>query len=401
MRAGEAFDILMGRQRSPARANGPSMTPYLRAANVKDGHLDLSDVQQMDFDDKERSRFALRPGDVVVSEGSGSADAVGASAQWNGEIAGPVCIQNTLLRYRAREGVTIPGFVYQWCRWAYESGAFREAANGTNILHIGATRAAEMEVSVPPLDVQQRIVHLMAHLDNHLANLRAERVGAAQLIRPMIEGLVGGVEDAPFTPMGVVGEFIRGRRFTKADYVSEGLACIHYAQIHTHFGVIAERSLTYVPAEMRSRLRLAQTGDVVIAATSEDLAGLGKATVWLGDEEVAVHDDCYIFRHTLDPVFAAYLFSSSWFQEQKRIYAAGSKVTRISGKDLAAVEVPIPPMADQVHIGLVLRALSANVIAIEHEIDALEGLRSELLAGLITGKLAIPSTYDSLLARVA
>lgn len=154
VRGDEAFSILMGRQRSPKRAIGPHMTGYLRSANVGNGALDLSDIFQMDFDPSERERFGLKAGDVLVSEGSASENAVGMAAMWRGELPDPICFQNTLLRYRAVEGVSIPSFVNHWCKWAYESGIFRDFASGTNIKHIGSTRAAAIPVRLPSVDVQ-------------------------------------------------------------------------------------------------------------------------------------------------------------------------------------------------------------------------------------------------------
>jgi type I restriction enzyme S subunit len=56
------------------------MVPYLRAANIKDGYLDLSDIKEMNFTPDEQRVFSLNPGDVLVSEGAGSLQAVGASA---------------------------------------------------------------------------------------------------------------------------------------------------------------------------------------------------------------------------------------------------------------------------------------------------------------------------------
>jgi type I restriction enzyme S subunit len=41
---GQVAEVTIGRQRSPKHASGPHMKMYLRAANVKDGKLDLSDV---------------------------------------------------------------------------------------------------------------------------------------------------------------------------------------------------------------------------------------------------------------------------------------------------------------------------------------------------------------------
>lgn len=95
-------EVALGRQRSPQYEDGPFMVPYLRAANVKDGELDLSDVKSMSFSPNEQRIYALRPGDVLVSEGSGSLGTVRASAVWSGEINDVVCFQNTLLRLRPR-----------------------------------------------------------------------------------------------------------------------------------------------------------------------------------------------------------------------------------------------------------------------------------------------------------
>lgn len=190
--AADAFDILMGRQRSPDRATGPGMTRYLRAANIKDGLLDLSDVKEMDFDDEERIRFGLRIGDVLVSEGSGSPSAVGAAARWNGELMGPVCLQNTLLRYRAIEGVTCPSYTYHWCRWAYESGAFRDVATGTNILHIGASRAGAMQVSVPPLEEQLETCRELDSIESLTVALAVEITSLSGLRSRLTAALLSG-----------------------------------------------------------------------------------------------------------------------------------------------------------------------------------------------------------------
>jgi type I restriction enzyme S subunit len=168
------------------------MTPYLRAANIKDGHLDLSDVKEMDFDAAERRKFGLINGDVLVSEGSGSADAVGASARWANEVSGPVCFQNTLLRYRAIEDVSIPSFVYHWCRWAHESGAFKETATGTNILHIGSTRAVEMLVHVPSISNQIEACDLLDSLETSTTSLEREIKDAVHLRGQLLARVLTG-----------------------------------------------------------------------------------------------------------------------------------------------------------------------------------------------------------------
>ncbi|WP_432164604.1 hypothetical protein [Streptomyces sp. bgisy031] len=190
VRADEAFRITMGRQRSPQRATGPHMTPYLRSANVGYGTLDLSDVLEMDFNPTERENFGLRYGDVLVSEGSASETAVGMPAMWRDEIPGPVCFQNTLLRYRAVEGVSIPAFVKHWCLWAYESGRFREVAGGTNIKHIGSTRAIRMQVRLPNVVDQERIAAELDTMSEVVATTRAEVDRLRKVRAVLLSGLL-------------------------------------------------------------------------------------------------------------------------------------------------------------------------------------------------------------------
>lgn len=186
--AGDVFEITMGRQRSPKHEQGDGMRPYLRSANVTPGQLMLEDVKIMNFSEKEVVKFKLLPGDVLVTEGSGSPETVGAAARWSHEIPSPVCFQNTLLRYRAIEGVTTPGFVYHWCQWAFESGKFLNIASGTNIKHIGSTRAIKVPVQMHDLKRQHEICdELTAHEDvlnssistaSSLRNLRSELLTA-------------------------------------------------------------------------------------------------------------------------------------------------------------------------------------------------------------------------------
>lgn len=290
-------------------------------------------------------------------------------------------------------------FLFYWLR-NHQPELDRQARGATQ-RNINRAILKHTPITLPPIAVQRRIVDLMAHLDNHLANLRAAAKVGDRLEAQLIARLLDDVTDLRFQELGSVGEFIRGRRFTKADYVPEGLGCIHYGQVHTHFGAVATEVVTHVPEAMRSRLRLARTGDVVIAATSEDFVGLGKATVWLGDQDVAVHDDCYIFRHQLDPKYATYVIASPWFQQQKQQYGGGTKVTRISASDLAKIKVPVPPYEVQVGVGQTMAALTVCNAAAWKEVRAVETLRAAVLESLLTRNVVIPNAYDRLIDEVA
>jgi hypothetical protein len=149
------------------------MRPYLRAANVGWQGLRLEDVKEMNFSDDELEVYRLEPGDIVMSEASGSAGEVGKPALWDGQIP-DCCFQNTLIRVRSR-GVD-PSFLVHLLRYEAIRGAFAEGSRGVGIHHVGAARISSWPIPLPPIAEQRRIVEA---LEDHLSRLEA----AEQLLR--------------------------------------------------------------------------------------------------------------------------------------------------------------------------------------------------------------------------
>jgi type I restriction enzyme, S subunit len=148
-------DVRLGRQRSPKNHTGARMRPYLRAANVTWAGLNLTDVKEMNFSERESDTYELHPGDVLIAEASGSASEVGKPALWSGEI-NECCFQNTLIRVRTLG--PIPEYLRYFFLGEARSGRIGDAAPGVGIHHIGASRLSAWTVVVPPLNEQLRIV---------------------------------------------------------------------------------------------------------------------------------------------------------------------------------------------------------------------------------------------------
>lgn len=161
VRLDELAEVRLGRQRSPRNHTGEQMRPYLRAANVTWGGLDLTDVKQMNFTDEEVEVYRLQRGDILLSEASGSADEVGKPAMWCDDQPGPVCFQNTLLRVRPEEGV-LPEYLHLRLLHEARSGGFARSARGVGIHHLGAAKLAGLEIELPPTEEQQRIADVLA-----------------------------------------------------------------------------------------------------------------------------------------------------------------------------------------------------------------------------------------------
>lgn len=174
----------------------------------------------------------------------------------------------------------------------------------------------------------------------------------------------------PFEPLGEHGEFVRGNGLRKSDLAETGCPAIHYGQIHTVYGTWTAQTKSFTDSRVALRLRRARSGDLVIATTSEDDLGVGKATAWLGEGEVAISGDAYVYRHGFDPRYVAYLFQTRDFQDQKQRSITGTKVRRISGDALAKIRVPVPPLEVQREIVRVLDTFTALEAELEAELEA-------------------------------
>ena len=101
---GDLAEVSGGIQKQPKRRPRENRYPFLRVANVGRGHLDLSDVHEIELFEGEIDRFRLSKGDMLVVEGNGSVNQIGRAALWDGQIED--CVhQNHLIRVRPGEGL--------------------------------------------------------------------------------------------------------------------------------------------------------------------------------------------------------------------------------------------------------------------------------------------------------
>lgn len=250
----------------------------------------------------------------------------------------------------------------------------------------------DIVMDIPSLPMQKRIVEVVSAIDEHVAALDREADGLLRVRNAALgESLARGGEDWLSAPLSQFGTLTRGRRFVKSDYVESGLGCIHYGQIYTDYGASATRTVTYLPESFRDSMRMARPGDVVIAGTSENVEDVGKAVAWMGDDDVAVHDDCYIFRHDLDPKFVSYFFASPLFHHQKRRLTSETKVVRLSATSLKTIAMPVPPREEQERISSMADAVDSQVAALRTEADHLRQARTALLSGLLDRTIDIES----------
>ncbi|MGR3321400.1 MAG: restriction endonuclease subunit S [Pseudooceanicola sp.] len=138
--------------------------PYLRVANVQDGFLNLDEIKTIIIRSGEEAKYALEPGDLVMTEG-GDPDKLGRAAIWAGQL--PYCAhQNHVFRVRPDTDQVLSDYLRAFVGSTYGKAYFlRVAKQTTGIASINKTQLGNFPVAVPPMELQERFTALVDRIN--------------------------------------------------------------------------------------------------------------------------------------------------------------------------------------------------------------------------------------------
>ena len=152
VKLGEVADMCLGKMLDKNKNKG-TYQPYLRNVNVRWGSFDLDDLLEMKFEESEQDRYGIRKGDLIMCEGGEP----GRCAIWNANVPN-MKIQKALHRIRVNNMV-FNKFVYCLFTLYAQNGYLEKYFTGTTIKHLTGQSLKSIEIPLPPLAEQQRIVN--------------------------------------------------------------------------------------------------------------------------------------------------------------------------------------------------------------------------------------------------
>jgi type I restriction enzyme S subunit len=446
---GDVGTVRVGRQRSPDTVSNAFPTDYLRAANITQHGLDLSEVLQMDFDPVERQIYELRVGDIVLAEASGSAAQVGRAAVWSGELP-ECCFQNTVIRFRPH--AVIPQYALLVFQHFALSGSFASVARGVGIQHLGAGAFSRMPFPTPPRIEQERIaaeaerqlrrsVDARESIESALSravqqdNVILEAAAFGGLIEPTGEppiklasedvttGLSRLFADASdqshpnaefadllcralppgwrWIRVDQAGEVRLGRQRSPAhEYGEHMLPYLRVANVfEDRIDARDLREMNFTPKEQES-YRLAPHDILLNEGQSPEL--VGRCAMYAGQPEEAYFQNTLVrFRHAdhTNPHFALLVFRHYLRSGQfTRIARWSTNLAHLGAERFAEMPFPLPPRKEQDLIVAEatsrLESSKAQRASLESSIGGIEKMRNNILRSAVSGQIVPQSSEE-------
>ena len=166
--------------------------PYLRVANVQDGHLELTHVKSIDVPFSDANQATLLSGDVLMTEG-GDIDKLGRGCVWREEIRG--CLhQNHIFAVRCRRDLLSPGFLVRLMESQYGRAYFElTAKRTTNLASTNSSTLRALPVPLPTLEEQAEMLDVISEKTTALDNAMGRTEREIDLMREYLMCLIAEV----------------------------------------------------------------------------------------------------------------------------------------------------------------------------------------------------------------
>jgi type I restriction enzyme S subunit len=324
--------------------------PHLRPFNISDdGRLELGQVYQVPVVEAPPSKRELLPGDVLFNN-TNSVELVGKAAIVREPLVAG--FSNHLTRIRVDAKRVEPEYFALWLRRLRSTGFFTSQA--TQWVSQAAFRTAELrrlEIVLPGLEQQRRIVDLLARADGIVRLRREAQRKAAELIPAIFTDTFGDpATNSNQWPVSTLGEILAAADYgssTKASSTGAGLPIIRMGNVTTA-GDLDLDDLKYVELSdadaERFRLR---KGDLLFNRTnSKEL--VGKTGLWDGSLDAVVASYFIRLRARLDVVQPTYLWAWMNSRHMKRVLFDTARgaigQANINSRELRAFPVAVPPL---------------------------------------------------------
>jgi type I restriction enzyme, S subunit len=369
------FDVQLGKMLNEEARQGPLQQQYLANYNVRWGYFDLSRLKTMHFSQKERRKFALRKGDLVVCEGG----EVGRCAVWCEDIM-PCYYQKALHRLRPKTHEIIPEYMLYYMQIISGTKILGDMTSESSIAHLTREKILDLQVLFPPTHVQQKIVDVLIAWDEAIRKTQRLISGKFARHKSLCQNLLN-----VRSPLSPLGDFLQPilREVSKPNQPYWALG------IRSHGKGTFRRQIDDPDTIAMETLYQVQGNDLIVNITFAWEGAVALVNEADQDCLVSHRFPTYaIDRRKALPDYLRHVIVQRRFVHNLQIISPGGAGRNrvLSKQDFLRLQIALPSLEEQQRIGEILNTSETEIALLQRKLAALQKQKRGLMQKLLTGK---------------
>jgi type I restriction enzyme S subunit len=352
--------------------------------------------------DSDIKKFTLNKEDVVLTKDSETPEEIAFAAVIDEQIDNLVCGYHLAVLRPDKAKVTGEYLMFA-INFHPNHHQFVRLANGATRFGLGIDSLNNALIPLPPLAEQRKIAEILRTWDEAIETAEAELKAKQERKRWLMENLmkssaegVGVVNASKAKVMSaglkeVADFFADGDWIESKDQSPSGFRLVQTGNIGVGRYLEHPGRARYVSADTFKRLNCTQlkAGDMLISRLPDPV---GRACLFPGGFDAITAVDCTIVRvnqRVVLPAWVHYFAQTQQYQKQVDAMIGGSTRLRITRKELGAIQVPLPSLAEQRKIAEILDSADAAIESSDERIEALRKQKRGLMQKLLTGEVRV------------
>lgn len=337
----------------------------------------------------------VRRGDILFNGTSETANEVAMASVVDFDVPEGTYLNSFCFGLRLTRGAPVdPTFLAYYFRSGVGRTLVSSLAQGFTRFNISKTKLLALPLELPKLDQQLRIVDALVAVDDLLASLHRSTAKRVDERYAMMQALLtGAIRLRGFTKAwqsGKVSQVLRPR--TERNSLNEDLEVLSCTK---HLGFV--RSLDYFKNQVFSRdlrsYRVIYRGDIGYPANHVEEGSIGVQELF----DRGLVSPIYVVMGPVgdnDTFFLQRQMKLESFR-QKFSQATSASVNRrgsLRWPEFSQIEVDIPVVEEQRAISSAIRAVEAEIEALQRRLEATLAIRQGMMQELLTGRTRFTPT---------
>lgn len=363
----------------------------LRALNLRNGVLDLTDIKRIDRSVSEKlPRSKLYENDILLTyTGNGYGDCAIVEENDKYHLAPNIC------KIAPNSGKINPYYLYSVIRSDYFYQQMTNYIGGSSQPTIPMKTIRILQIPYPPLEIQNQIASILSILNRKIAVNTAINDNLEQQTQAIFKSWF-----VDFEPFGGVmpddwyignvsdlaKEIICGKTPStkKKEYYSDYMPFITIPDMHNCvYAISTERYLSELGAKSQEKKTIHKNSICVSCIGTAGLVVLAAV-----DSQTNQQINSIVPKDTCSPYYI-YLLMQTMSEKIKRLGQSGSTIVNLNKTQFGIMEALVPSIASMNEFDSLVQPLFEKILANQQENQRLSKLRDSLLPKLMNGAIDV------------